>query len=103
THTATTESYTLSLHDALPISDIKSDQMFQAALEQVDYFYVEVLAKNPEMKHIRKWSDFDTIEDGEIGAFLTLEGVDAIGNDLTRSEEHTSELQSRENLVCRLL
>src|SRR5690606_18981601 len=64
--------------------DIKSDQMFQAALEQVDYFYVEVLAKNPEMKHIRKWSDFDTIEDGEIGAFLTLEGVDAIGNDLTK-------------------
>ncbi len=58
--------------------------MFQAALELVDYFYVEVLAKNPEMKHIRKWSDFDTIEDGEIGAFLTLEGVDAIGNDLTK-------------------
>src|SRR5690606_40588130 len=25
------------------------------------------------------------------------------GTDLTRSEEHTSELQSRENFVCRLL
>src|SRR5690606_40258179 len=27
----------------------------------------------------------------------------AIGLDVLRSEEHTSELQSRENLVCRLL
>src|SRR5690606_41177504 len=26
-----------------------------------------------------------------------------VGRSLTRSEEHTSELQSRENLVCRLL
>src|SRR5690606_40252219 len=26
-----------------------------------------------------------------------------LGSDLRRSEEHTSELQSRENLVCRLL
>src|SRR5690606_42079946 len=26
-----------------------------------------------------------------------------VGGDITRSEEHTSELQSRENLVCRLL
>lgn len=64
--------------------DIKSDQKFQAALEQIDYFYEEVLAKNPEMKHIKKWSDFDNLKDGEIGAFLTLEGVDAIGNDLSK-------------------
>src|SRR5690606_39685204 len=32
--------------------------------------------------------------------FLPAEGV---GQQLFRSEEHTSELQSRENLVCRLL
>src|SRR5690606_39542654 len=31
-----------------------------------------------------------------------VEGVGGLG-DLGRSEEHTSELQSRENLVCRLL
>src|SRR3712207_6991784 len=29
--------------------------------------------------------------------------VDHLGVDLTRSEEHTSELQSRQYLVCRLL
>src|SRR3989442_15325655 len=32
-----------------------------------------------------------------------LYGVDAVGSIVTRSEEHTSELQSRPHLVCRLL
>ncbi|WML42839.1 dipeptidase [Neobacillus sp. PS3-40] len=64
--------------------EIKSDQKFQVALEQINYFYQEVLGKNPEMKHIKEWSDFGRLQDGEIGAMLTLEGVDAIGNDLTK-------------------
>lgn len=63
---------------------INSDQKFQCVLEQIDYFYKEVLGKNPEMMHIKEWSDFDQLRDGEIGAMLTLEGVDAIGNDLTK-------------------
>lgn len=64
--------------------DIPTDQKFQVALEQVDYFYREVLGKNPEMKQIRNWSDFDCLKDNEIGAMLTLEGVDVIGNDITK-------------------
>jgi len=63
---------------------IPSDQKFQVALEQIDYFYREVLEKNPEMKQITNWSDFDRIKDGEIGAMLTLEGVEPIGNDITK-------------------
>jgi membrane dipeptidase len=63
---------------------INSEQKFQCVLEQIDYFYQEVLGKNPEMKHIKEWSDFDELKDWEIGAMLTLEGVDAIGNDLTK-------------------
>jgi membrane dipeptidase len=64
--------------------DIKSDQKFQAVLEQVDYFYREVLGKNPDIRHIKEWEDFDRLRAHEIGAMLTLEGVDAIGNDLTK-------------------
>ncbi|MFZ0444467.1 MAG: dipeptidase [Bacillus sp. (in: firmicutes)] len=64
--------------------DVPSDQQFQAVLGQVHYFYEEVLGKNPEMKQIKKWSDFHTLKSGEIGAMLTLEGVDAIGNDITK-------------------
>src|SRR5256885_5429167 len=66
--TATTEIYTLSLHDALPIS-----LMPTAYLRIVSAKYFEMM-KIP----IRDGRPF-------------------------RSEEHTSELQSPCNLVCRLL
>src|SRR5438552_16335418 len=58
--TATTEIYTLSLHDALPISCKKG------------------------------------------GSFGLVHAVVLPGHEL-RSEEHTSELQSPDHLVCRLL
>lgn len=63
---------------------INADEKFQAALDQIYYFYTEVLGKNPNMKLIKDWGDFDTLKPGEIGAFLTLEGVDPIGNDLKK-------------------
>src|SRR2546429_9648743 len=81
---ATTEIYPLSLHDALPIS-----QSGQGAADSVD------------------------VEDRVVGPITT---IDAAGGQLpvlgqtisvtastSRSEEHTSELQSRLHLVCRLL
>jgi membrane dipeptidase len=64
--------------------EIKGDQKFQVVLEQIDYFYKEVLRKNPDMVHIKEWSDFDRLKIGQIGAMLTLEGVDPIGNDLSK-------------------
>lgn len=65
-------------------ADMKAEQRFQAALDQIHFFYSEVLAKNPEMVAIREWSDFDRLQDGQIGAMLTLEGVEPIGNDLKK-------------------
>lgn len=64
--------------------EVKTEEKFQNALTQVDYFYQEVLKKNPDMKQIKNWADFDLLKDGEIGAMLTLEGVDPIGNDLSK-------------------
>src|SRR2546422_7120853 len=75
--TATTEIYTLSLHDALPISGI--------------------------------WPFFDLTGSVESSATPCLcESISyRTGTELQkiplRSEEHTSELQSRLHLVCRLL
>ncbi|MFB6465649.1 dipeptidase [Cytobacillus sp. Hz8] len=63
--------------------EIPSDQKFHEALVQVEYFYQEVLGKNPDMVQIREWSDFDRLQENQIGAMLTLEGVDAIGNSIT--------------------
>src|SRR2546428_9474366 len=64
--TATTEIYTLSLHDALPI------------------LRLDHLAVDPEVRQ-------------GLGQHLSLREL------RDRSEEHTSELQSRSDLVCRLL
>src|SRR5690349_25131862 len=75
TDTATTEIYTLSLHDALPICD-------QAAFHPL----VEGLLCG--LRRIRC-------------AMLDAPGTQEEAS--KRSEEHTSELQSRRDLVCRLL
>src|SRR2546430_12554999 len=67
--TATTEIYTLSLHDALPI--------FHAA---------------------HRAHGHDVL----IGPLIAHD-ADGSHREQDRSEEHTSELQSQSNLVCRLL
>src|SRR5690606_41723032 len=83
-----TGSYPLSLHDALPISIGQADGLHGhgvTGVGEVDDGVGVLLDGSVELPLLRQ----------EAG-----EGVP--GND-PRSEEHTSELQSRENLVCRLL
>src|SRR5260370_8279220 len=73
--TATTEIYTLSLHDALPIW----------------------------VRHRMRPDPFSSALSRRSEASLRI-GRGARGNECqARSEEHTSELQSHLNLVCRLL
>src|SRR3712207_7958068 len=80
--TATTEIYTLSLHDALPI------------LAAYDAFTRAWLTEARRV--LRK--------DGTIWVMGSYHNVFRLGAALQdRSEEHTSELQSRQYLVCRLL
>src|SRR2546427_7753979 len=85
--TATTEIYTLSLHDALPIS-----QVVERDGEALDGGAHESVS-NPAGNELER-----------AGQTVRLVGRIA-GEQLipTRSEEHTSELQSQSNLVCRLL
>src|SRR2546427_6969470 len=81
--TATTEIYTLSLHDALPISALEQRivgrQLARFLLEHHRHRVADRIGEpvHAAHEHLR----------------LALE----------RSEEHTSELQSQSNLVCRLL
>src|SRR5699024_12570760 len=72
--------YPFSLHDALPIYSCR------------------------QMTSVKLSGDNITIGVSAFSECETLEKVEIIGN-LTsvRSEEHTSELQSRFDLVCRLL
>ncbi len=61
-----------------------SDEKYKLALEQIDIFHREVVGKHEQIKKIEKWSDFNTLKEGEIGAVLTLEGADAFGNDINK-------------------
>src|SRR3712207_6989565 len=80
--TATTEIYTLSLHDALPICPVR-----------------RTTPCPHDVPVTIGWLDLAA---GASGDMLLGALVDA-GVPLARSEEHTSELQSRQYLVCRLL
>src|SRR5690606_39538867 len=54
------------------------------------------------LKHLRDIGNTVIVVEHDEDAILTADHVVDIGP-AARSEEHTSELQSRENLVCRLL
>ncbi|MDO3408424.1 dipeptidase [Saccharibacillus sp. CPCC 101409] len=57
---------------------------FQSCLNQIHYFYTEVLDKHDDLMPITEWSQIAELEEGKIGALLTLEGVDPIENDLKK-------------------
>src|SRR3989475_4494499 len=82
--TATTEIYTLSLHDALPIFIVelageKDPARAKSIIQRTAFLEFRIT----DMKNLFR---------------------DALPEiDKARSEEHTSELQSQSNLVCRLL
>src|SRR3712207_7142071 len=88
--TATTEIYTLSLHDALPILRVRhaglADQLLPRPLERRP-----LERSRPPVSHDDRRADADRRRQ------LRSERPQL------RSEEHTSELQSRQYLVCRLL
>src|SRR2546421_5594949 len=91
--TATTEIYTLSLHDALPIYNIRMADVRYSADSDVD--------RSGCPRGGVRIGQASTTQSG----YLDDQIADAGKGDAVyyRSEEHTSELQSRSDLVCRLL
>src|SRR5256885_5375142 len=87
--TATTEIYTLSLHDALPICSHWPDG--------INWCCNNVLLSEASCSFVSSRYAFHCVKrDLPIASLSNL--LSAL-----RSEEHTSELQSPCNLVCRLL
>src|SRR3712207_7266765 len=82
--TAATEIYTLSLHDALPISMEPT----------VTPFGVPAAPSSVGSRLGTRKSEMPRVPGGASGSLASTRW---------RSEEHTSELQSRQYLVCRLL
>src|SRR3712207_6897211 len=77
--TATTEIYTLSLHDALPICASRRRARYSSSRSSASRFVRSAWLIDSSIARRRRSSAS------------------------ARSEEHTSELQSRQYLVCRLL
>src|SRR5690606_40316770 len=92
----TTRIYPLSLHDALPIWDGALDPRH---LEEVLLGLLDALGDR--RGHLLGLAVADA--DGAVAVTDDHQGGEAEATPALRSEEHTSELQSRENLVCRLL
>src|SRR5690606_40008906 len=95
--------YTLSLHDALPISRIICGVMTPS---RADSNWVEGVKPAGKVTRRREPSDCwnSMVVGWAMPPFVSTTCVDSWWAVPTlRSEEHTSELQSRENLVCRLL
>src|SRR5690625_4547106 len=57
---------------------VKQEQKFSVVLEQIAIFHEKVIGSNQYVRHITDWQDLTTLGSNEIGAILTLEGVDAI-------------------------
>src|SRR5207237_10014066 len=95
THPPTSVIYTLSLHDALPISVSRAADppalVGEFAQGKISVQRPERPGNEPPDLLIFPAASFDL----HAGFRLTAASV--------RSEEHTSELQSHLNLVCRLL
>lgn len=62
---------------------IDSAKQYDVALGQIEAFKERVLCY-PDMKQIRHFKEIDQLQAHEIGAFLTLEGLDCIGNSLDK-------------------
>src|SRR5207249_10082520 len=90
THTSPTESYTLSLHDALPICRI-AKSVADDMLLNPEKDCAAIVAENPDNSPMHDQKELETLVD------------QVLQQHQQRSEEHTSELQSRFDLVCRLL
>src|SRR3712207_8570961 len=91
--TATTEIYTLFLHDALPIYHSPRSAPDRSEREQRDAS-TDLARQRRGGKCCPCWAS-----PRRVGAT----GGSYPGGHERRSEEHTSELQSRQYLVCRLL
>src|SRR5205823_10376234 len=98
THPATTDIYTLSLHDALPISQTLQHvaRHFAAQLDEMPFPLERQRALAARRRQGSLMGDARSVEGDVDDEDPRLAGA-------CRSEEHTSELQSLAYLVCRLL
>lgn len=70
--------FAIFVHPSVP-----QKEKFLEAARQIEAFHTKVLSKT-EMVHITDWRQLDELKEGEIGAVLSLEGCDCIGEDIEK-------------------
>src|SRR5258705_5199009 len=94
--TATTEIYTLSLHDALPICAEHVEHLALAlGLDQVEHVLVDQGGEDDGLVAFRLDRKSTRLNSSHLGISYAVFCL--------KTEDHTSELQSLRHLVCRLL
>src|SRR5690606_39589883 len=100
---ANTSILTLSLHDALPISQAEYVFVKDDLTEYVLRIGLRGRLKEAQILYLNTKKNLVTRKDFMILRKKLQKEMKIDLLSFPRSEEHTSELQSRENLVCRLL
>ncbi|MFF2753814.1 dipeptidase [Psychrobacillus sp. NPDC058041] len=58
------------------------EKQFMEAIRQIEFFHTEIVGKHDNVVAIYKWEQLQTLQEGQIGAVLSLEGLDMIDGDI---------------------
>lgn len=60
------------------------EKQFMEAVRQIEFFHTEIVGKHDDVVAIYKWKQLETLQEGQIGAVLSLEGLDMLDGDIER-------------------
>ncbi|MCA1053589.1 dipeptidase [Rossellomorea aquimaris] len=67
-------------------SYLKAGQRFEAALKMVNLFHNRIIDRHPDVKFVTSKKEIANLKEHEIGAMLTLEGAEAVEEDIGKLE-----------------
>lgn len=75
---------TLQLFAVFVSEGFPKEKQFLEAIRQIEFFHTEIVGKSDNMVAIYEWSQLEKLESGQIGAVLSLEGLDMIDGDIQK-------------------
>lgn len=60
------------------------EKLFLEAMRQIEFFHTEIVGKHENVVAIYEWEQLETLKEGQIGAVLSLEGLDMIDGDMLK-------------------
>lgn len=74
----TAQAFAIFVEPSLP-----AEAAYQGAMHQIELFHKHVLS-HPDVHWVRQWSELAERPESKISVFLTLEGLECIGNELSK-------------------